>query len=450
MTLSRRAFSLGGLTALLYQKSALAEFQRSIGGKVVFRVPWILQGMDPHRLDDVGAQIFGSAAFNALYTVRAVGSANGIFPALAADLPKLVDGGYEVRLRDGLTTANGTRVTAADVVFSLDRARSIGLASALIPYGPCSAKDALTVRFARPLRPPTKEIAEGALAKVLSAPVFAIVPISFNPSKPDGTGPFKLESAKGTFRFVRNVKAILGVSMLDELQVESAPDLSASLRAFEGGGDDLGWLGAGLYGARAGSLRFDAGALGDIVFLAGTKAALWDVPGVPQEIVNGIDVSALRPFIADIAANRGQEQRWAKGPIELFTRPDPFMLELARAIAGSLSRPGNAVTVVTWNDETRRARLKDRVFPLALDFVRTPHHAEILPGARAHALVSTYAAQRARELTDVTAVIDPKVLARTHRFASVAEAKIQGATASHLFLPAKLGIEWGLVARGTP
>ncbi len=447
--LDRRGFlALGGfLPSLFFARTARGDFKRQIGGRISFRLPWLLRGVDPHRLDDLGAQIFGPALFDALYTIR--GEPRAAVPALAATFPEVVDGGYELRLREGILSGGGKKISASDAAFSIERARSLSGTSFLSGFGPPGAKGPLTVRFGKPEKKATPELAS-TLARLLSSPLYAIVPSSFSAQAPDGTGPFRLEAKRDDLRFLRNPNAVLGISMLDEIQVTTASDLSASLRAFESGTDDLGWLGLGLYGARSGAARFDAGALADIVFLTGTKAPLWDVPGVPQEVVNGISATILRPFIADAAPAKGAELRWGAGPVDLFTREDPWLLELARAVAGSISKPGHTVTVKIWSDDERRARLRDRAFPLALDALRSIHDPRVAPGARAHALLSAFAPQRVRELADPFVPQDPRLITRTHRVGILAEAKIQGGVAPTLFFPTSTGVDWGLAARGAP
>ncbi len=446
--IDRRAFLLAAMTAsLASSKHAHAELKRAIGGRLSLRLPWLLRGIDPHRTDDMGAQIFGTALFDSLYVVK--GEPRMAVPALAAGPPEIAAGGYEIRLREGIVSAAGKKIGASDAVFSIERARSLSGPTYLAGFGAASTKGPHTVRFGKPDRS-ANEIGKIALGRLLSSPLYAIVPTSFNAASPDGTGFFRVEAKTDDLHFVRNLNAVLGIAMLEEISAVSATDLSSSLRAFESGGDDLGWLGLGLYANRANASRFDAGTLADIVFLTGSKAPVWDVPGVPQEVANGLPPTVLRPFIPDASAALGQELRWGAGAVDLFTRQDPWLLELARAFAGSISKPGHTVTVKIWGDEERRARLRDRAFPLAIDVLRPLHDPKFAPGARAHALVSAFAPARGRELADPFVSHDPRLLARTHRVGIIGEAKLQGGVAPTVFLPTSYGIDWGLAARGAP
>ena len=91
LRLGRRA-ALAGLALVaagpIRVQNAHARGRTAVGGRVSLRVPWPLGSIDPHRLDDPGAAIFGEALFDSLYARDDTG---GFVPALAEDEPELED-----------------------------------------------------------------------------------------------------------------------------------------------------------------------------------------------------------------------------------------------------------------------------------------------------------------------------------------------------------------------
>ena len=119
MSVSRRAFVGGAVAAGLARATpALAKGRTPQGGKVSLRVPWPIGALDPHRLDDAVAAIFGEALWDTLFT------ADGT-PALADGDPEAEGPNVRVRLRLGLKTWRDKTFATKDVVFfALNRARA--------------------------------------------------------------------------------------------------------------------------------------------------------------------------------------------------------------------------------------------------------------------------------------------------------------------------------------
>ena len=64
-SLLQATLALGiGLTPL---RNAHARGRTAVGGRISLRVPWPVLAMDPHRLEDATAGIFGEALFDTLY-----------------------------------------------------------------------------------------------------------------------------------------------------------------------------------------------------------------------------------------------------------------------------------------------------------------------------------------------------------------------------------------------
>ena len=126
MLLSRRAFVVGASAALplvLGARAVEARGRVALGGKIALHVPWPLGGVDPHRVDDAAAAIFGDALFDTLY---ARDDAGAIAPSLAEAEPEAEGATLRVTLREGLRSAHGRPIDARDVAASLVRARALG------------------------------------------------------------------------------------------------------------------------------------------------------------------------------------------------------------------------------------------------------------------------------------------------------------------------------------
>jgi peptide/nickel transport system substrate-binding protein len=223
--------------------------------------------------------------------------------------------------------------------------------------------EALTVMF--PAAEPKR------LAEALTSPLCAIVPRSFNPEAPEGTGAFRARLAPRRLVLSRNPWAPRGGSYLDEVSVETAPDLAEALRQFEAAEVDVGWLGRGLHRPRAGSILIDAGDVGWIVLHSGRSAGRWGAPGAAAQLASGIENSALERFGLGRVQHRSASQGYAGPPCELLARDDSsFLLELGRSLTALLSRPGHEITLSPAPPSVVQSRKRAGDYGFLLDVAR--------------------------------------------------------------------------------
>lgn len=366
--MKRRSFLAGCAASALalandarQAREASARGRIGVGGRLSLRLPWpIASGCDPHRIDDHTAAIFGEALFDTLYTQTADGQ---FVPALAESDPEPDGAHLRVKLRSGVRTAKDRPIGARDAAFSLSRARNAGAKGWLADI-PVPRDDGRALVFS------TKDAAR--LVRALASPLVAIVPASFDPASPDGTGPFRYSPAGDAILFTRNKLAARGPAFLDEVTVRSAPNVSASLLAFEAGTDDIGWFERGLHEPRAGSKSFDFGAVGWAVLFTGRDANDWDGVGIAQRICDGIPYSRVSNLHLGAAWTPDAEQGWGGPPATLIVRDDaPWLIAVANAIAATISRPSHEVTVKPVPPAELASRRASRMHALALDVVRS-------------------------------------------------------------------------------
>jgi peptide/nickel transport system substrate-binding protein len=354
--LGRRLFCAG----LSASATAQSLGRTPYGGVLRLAVPWGLERIDPHALDDPIAALFAAAIADPLYAIDALGRP---YPALAAGLPQTTTRGVELALRPGLVTARGRPLEAADVVASLTRARRRG---ALLPEARAAgASDRLRLVFGG--------MSIETLLEALVNPLAAVLPRNFSPLSPDATGPFAAELAQGHLLLRRNPAAARGPAFLDAIEVHTAPDLAEALRAFESGTADLGWLGAGLHRARADAAPFRGMGYGWAVLRTGKRAGSWGAPGVAQTLLDGIAPEQLRHLGVESleAPVPGAAVPWGGGNVALQVADDaPQLVLIARALAALLRRPGHEIDVVPAPRAELSARRGTRDFALMVDFIR--------------------------------------------------------------------------------
>lgn len=360
---SRRALLGGiagaGLASVLCAREGHARPRLPSGGRLGLRVPWPLGTIDPHRLDDPLAAIFGEGLFDTLYARDEAGQ---FVPALAETDPEPDGARLLVKLRTGIKTGKNRPIGTRDAVLSLARARGAGARGWLADI-PVPRDDGRALSFA------TKDAAR--LVRALASPLTAIVPTGYSPEAPDGTGGLRFTTRSDGFALVRNANAARGPAFLEEVTVRHAPSLSASLLAFESGTDDIGWFERGLHEKRAGSILFDFGAVAWAVLFTGRDAAEWDVPGVAQRICDGIPYFRLADLHLGPAWTPDNQQGWGGPPTTLLVREDsPWMVATATAIAATITRPGHEVTAKPVPATELTSRRASRLFGLALDVVR--------------------------------------------------------------------------------
>jgi peptide/nickel transport system substrate-binding protein len=416
--------ALAAAGAVLRRVSAMGRIP--LEGKVAMTLPWPVERVDPHDLGDPGAALFGQALFDELYALEPSGET---FPTLAADAPAVETARTTVRLREGLLTAQGEKIEARDALFSIQRARK-GAAAAWwgdLPLPALHPKDRLALVFA------TTDAAR--LTRTLSSPLFALVPRTFDPARPDGTGAMSAQLGPSRMLLHRNPNAARGPSFLEEITVEQASDLSSSLRSFEGKLTDVGWLGSGLHGARPGAKPFDMGSVAWIALQTGSEAGPWGGPGVAQRLLDGLGPERFQRFgLGAMPAPVGSAD-WGGRPCELWVHEgSAFMGELGRTLSSLLSRPGHEVAVRAATGAELIRRRTAGTFSLMLGIVR-PFSAA--PLGSHIALAAAVDAKNAREIMrrpPRLATFDPRAVTRTLTLGVLGELRVMGAHAPDLHL----------------
>jgi len=364
--LTRRALLGGAISAaaLAAADPVLALGRVPVGGTLRMRVAWSTRRLDPHDLFDPLAALFGSAIADPVYQLDYQGKP---YPTLADGMPQIEDGQTIVRLRPSLRTARGKALSGRDLAWSVSRARQRGAAGLLAPlprWTRSDKSDPLVARFGT--------IDPVKLAVLLASPLVSLLPAGFTPTSPDGTGAFLGRCTGASLELTRNRNAARGPAFLERVLIRSAPDLAASLRAFESGQDDLGWLGLGLHRNRARARKFDYGRVGWVVLATGRQAGRYALPGVAQQLANAVPVERLHLGLSP-RRPLGAGTPWRGDPAALlYDSSSGHLKTIAEAVAVRLSEPGHEVTPTPVSRGRLRQARTTNDFVLALDVVRHP------------------------------------------------------------------------------
>jgi hypothetical protein len=299
-------------------------------------------------------------------------------------------------------------------------------------------KDPFLVRFGA--------IGPDKLALLLASPLTAVVPVGYSPGTPDGTGAFAAALRGSTVELTRNANAARGPSFLERITVGSAADLQDSLRAFEAGEDDVGWLGQGFHKNRPGTKKFDFGDVGWVVLATGNRAGAFAAPGMAQQLANDVPVERL--FVG-LRARRGvgSGAAWTGGPAALLVdQTSGHLRAVADAVAAKLSQPGNEVVSRPVSRAALRAARQSGDYVLAVDFVR---HPESGPHAPLLALSTADRVELGREVVlkpPRTAERSPVEVTSTLRLGVLGGLSVHGGLVPSITLAASTtsrGIDWG-------
>jgi peptide/nickel transport system substrate-binding protein len=434
--IARRSFLGAGAGALLlttWPWPAPARGRASYGGSLALHAPWPIASIDPHRIDDPAAALFGDALFDTLY---GPGQGDAFLPRLAESDPEPDGRSLRVKLRTGVAFASGAHLDARSVTRALARARSADAGAWLADVpAPHAVGDTLVFAMTDARR----------LVRALASPLVAIVPPRFSPDRPDGTGPFRAAPQPLVLALRRNTLAACGPSLLDAIDVQRAPDLATSLRAFESGADDIGWLGSFLHEPRQGARPFDAGAVAWVILRTGRDAGALDAPGTAQALADGVPHAALASLVVGPAWTQGSAQ-WTGTPCELLVRDDaPWLTEVARALAVALSVPSHEVVARPLPRADLVQRRTTRSFVLMLDIARPagPGDLGALIGlATANDPAAAFELARHPPRGEIV----PRSATRTMRIGVVGEVRVQGGQAPGVVLPPSAwgrGVDWG-------
>jgi peptide/nickel transport system substrate-binding protein len=432
----RQAFegAVSLLAASALSRSANARGRIPYGGRIAMHVPWPLASVDPHRIDDPAAALFGDALFTSLYAPDETGT---LVAMLAEGDPQPDGATLRVTLRPELRFASGAALDARAASSSIARARARD-AKAWLADIPAPRVDGNSLVFA--MRDAHK------LVRSLASPLVAVVPPRFAPDRPDSSGPLRADTLGTPGLFLsRNTLAPSGPSFLDAIEARHAPDLAASLRAFESGADDVGWLGSFLHEPRAGAKSFEAGVVAWAILRTGRDAGALDVPGTAQALADGVPHASLAALVVGPPWPQSPAP-WTGSPCELVVRDDaPWLSEVARALAVALSSPSHEVTSRLIPPGELAQRRAARTFALMLDVARPagPGALGVLVGlATADDPAQAVALARHPPRGEVL----PRAVTRTMRIGVVGEVRLQGGRAADVVLPGSpwgRGVDWG-------
>ena len=439
VAIGRRAALALALAGAARALDARALGRTRLGGKLSLSVPWDLSSLDPHDAFDPAAALFAPALFDTLFVSD---PRMGFRASLAESLPTKDAGATTIKLRRGVRTSRGTVLDAGDVVASLKRARARGASPLLDPLGDAVrvASDPFALQF------PKASVA--AVTRALASPLTAIVARAFDPRAPDGTGPFRATATASGLELARNPTSASGAAFLDGVSVSVAKDLRESLRDFEAGRDDIGWLGSGVFGSRPGAVRFDLGAAALVVLAVQAGAGPAGRPGGLQALVNAVPRGKLAHLGLGALPPGKEDAAWSGGDTELWVDASaPHLVELAEALSDALSRPDHTISVRTGRRDEILAKRRRGDAPLSLHVVR-PLGAGTFGAMLALALLDDPA--RAREL----ARSGPKIadgrglrdVTSELRVAVVGELRVAGAIVPGIALSAAPGGGWDLGA----
>ena len=432
--LTRRAFT-GALAALaLAPRTGIALGRKPYGGVLKLKLPWPLDGIDPHAIDDAVAALFGPAIADPLYSLDPAGRP---YPALAAALPEPVKGGTRVVVRPNLLSGRGVALDARDVLAALARSERAGGAGLIAPLGKPAPdpKDALAITFTHP--------DPSFVAERLASPLTAVVPRGFSRGKPDGTGAFVAEVGRDQLVLRRNLNAARGAALLDRIEIRAASDLKDALRAFEAGEIDVSWLGEFLHKPRPGAVRFDGGSLGWVLLRTGKDAGPWGAPGVAQKLVDALPAGRLSHLGLSNTGGVGQgDPAWGGEAAELLVVEGAVHLEqIARELSAIFSRPGHELRVASRPLAELAYRRERGRFALMLDVARP---AGTGPGAAQLGVLTAENPALARKPT-LTASGNPRDVAATLSLGVVGQLRASGA---HIGSLRDLGaLDWGATWR---
>lgn len=367
---------------------ALAMGRVPTGGKLDLRVPYATARIDPHDLFDPLAAFFGGAMADTVYARDPSGV---VYPALADGMPVVEADQTVVRLRAGLRSGRGKPIGGRDLAWSVTRARNMGAAglfARVTPFVRSDPKEPLIARFGA--------IDPRVLALLLTSPLFALLPVGYDPAKPDGTGAFIANPSAGRLELVRNPNAARGPSQLERVNVRPASDLADSLRAFEAGADDVGWQGTGFYAPRPKARRFDYRDVGWVVLVTGAEAGAFYAPGVAQQLADAIPVESLHLGLSGRPGVSGGRP-WSGGAASLlFDGGHPHLEEIAKVVAAKMSGAGGQITPRPIGRAALRRRRASEGFALALDVVR---HPGTVPAGEIIALATADSPERGKKVS---------------------------------------------------
>ena len=304
-----------------------------------------LEAQNPITIADLARvpQLFDSLVSQTATGAPAMRLATEITPNAAATQ-------WTIKLRDGVVFHDGKKFTGEDVLFSLRRIVQMNLPAAFF-LGPV---DLVASKVVDPLTVVLVYKAPFALLlDALLAPYFAMVPVGYDPKKPIGTGPFKLESFQAGVQssMVRNENYWRsGLPYLDRVITTDVADETTQVNGLRSGQFDVI---NGISAASEGSLR--GGGFKIIVSKSGSFTAFTMRADTPPFD----DVRVRQAFRLIVDRKQMNEQVWAGlGQIgnDVINIEDPDYLVLpqreqdisqAKSLLKAAGRDGMSINLIT-------------------------------------------------------------------------------------------------------
>lgn len=417
----RRWLVQTSLLAFASKASALGRIP--YGGEIQSSLPWDLQSVDPHNINDPVAAFLAPLLFEPLFGIDGRGQ---LYPTLAASYPARSGEVARVELRS-LRWPNGKLVTAQQAAWSLERSRQRGAKALFAGVGTIGADSATSLTFAGT----TPE----RLARTLASPLTALLSPQATAKDTLGLGPFRGQLTGSRATLNRNPHAARGLPFLDRIELRRAPSLSDALRDFEAHQNNLGWFGRGLHEPRLDSRLVDTGHAGWVVLHAGQQSGRWARPGAASSLVGTIAAPSLERFGLFPCRQPTLPEPYSGAPCTLVVRRDsPYLVELATTLAAILGGSNNLVSVATVSSPELTQLKRTRQFGFLLDQVRA-----LGPSAEEHQLSLLTEAGlpfKPPRLPPNTQVNDvPGLVCTSLSLAAVGELHLLWATLPQLVLP---------------
>ena len=197
-------------------------------------------------------------------------------------------------------------------------------------------------------------------------------------------------------------------------------------------------------------MRFDAGAVALAVLRTGHDAGTWDAPGVAQSLADGIAPSRLSHLGVGAAWASDGNAKWGGVATAILARDDsPWLIELARAVAGALTTTQAEVTIKPVSSSEIDQRRASRGFALMVDAVVPFAHDT---AGEFVALASSEDTHRAADIArrPPRGEVSTRVLARSLRVGVLGDVRASGGRVPDLRIdvsPRNAGIDWGNATR---
>lgn len=223
-----------------------------VGGHITELIPVYPQTLNPLYVESEPQARVASLIFNGLMEISPTQKAPTL--ALAESVDVSADGQtYTFRLRPGVKWHDGTPLTSSDVVWTYSLLSNAQMDAPLAPYAArirkVTGQDADTVVFtlSEPYSPFLARLATVGL--IPRAPFQGLAGEKLktsllNWSRPIGTGPFKVATARAgqSIGLAANAGYFRGAPLLDAYNFRVARDPAAIQQALNSGEADLAWL----------------------------------------------------------------------------------------------------------------------------------------------------------------------------------------------------------------